>query len=123
MFALDTNILIYYAAGDAAVTAFILDHLQKHTVFLLPSIVIVEFFSFAKLGDSDRAVFSSLFPQLEIVPLTFDLALAAAETRRNYSLKLGDSIIAATALLTSSTLVTRNTRDFKKISELPLLSL
>lgn len=79
--------------------------------------------SFAKLGDSDRAVFSSLLPQLEVVPLTFDLAFAAAEARRTYSLKLGDGVIAATALSTNTPLVTRNVRDFKRIAGLEIIVL
>ncbi|MGH7141178.1 MAG: PIN domain-containing protein [Minisyncoccia bacterium] len=42
----------------------------------------------------------------------------AGELRRLYRVKTIDAIIAATALFASSTLLTRNVRDFKKIPSL-----
>src|SRR3989344_2890101 len=44
----------------------------------------------------------------------------AAEIRRKYGVKTMDALIAATALFTNSTLITRNVRDFKRIQELSL---
>lgn len=48
--------------------------------------------------------------------------LKGIEVRKNYSVKLPDAIIAATALVHDYTLVTRNASDFKKISGLKLLN-
>ncbi len=58
-----------------------------------------------------------------IVNLDFALAELAAEMRRKYRVKLIDAIVAATALTTNATLVTKNTRDFKRISGLQLFDL
>lgn len=55
-----------------------------------------------------------------IVNLDFWIAELAAEVRRKHKVKLIDAIIAATALSTNSMLVTKNTRDFQKITELKL---
>jgi len=43
------------------------------------------------------------------------------ESRRQYRLKVPDSVIAATALFTGSTLLTRNTRDFRRIPNFSVL--
>ena len=42
--------------------------------------------------------------------------------RKSRKIKLGDAIIAATALVYSLTLVTRNVDDFKKIVSLKILN-
>lgn len=54
--------------------------------------------------------------------LSDDIASKAVELRKNYNLKLGDAIIAATAMVHSLALVTRNTNDFNKIKKLHLLN-
>jgi predicted nucleic acid-binding protein len=69
MFTLDTNILIYYAAGKKEV---------------------------------------------------IDFVELAAELRRKYNLKLADAVVAVTAILTNSKLITRDIRDFKKVKELEI---
>jgi predicted nucleic acid-binding protein len=51
------------------------------------------------------------------------LAQLSGVLGRTYRLKLADSIIAATALYTGSTIVTRNTRDFKKVASLEVMSI
>jgi len=40
--------------------------------------------------------------------------------RKNHGLKIADSAIAATALFTGSTLLTRNVKDFKRVPELKI---
>ena len=123
MYAIDTNILIYYANGDREVTRFLISQFEKDVPLFLATIAVVEFFSFPAINQEAQNVFESLLPYFRIMSLDYPLSLTAAEIRRNYKLKLGDSVIAATAIDTSSTLVTRNSRDFKKIPELKLLNL
>ncbi len=43
------------------------------------------------------------------------------ELRKNYKIKLPDAIIAATAKVQNLTLITRNTKDFKRIVEIETL--
>jgi predicted nucleic acid-binding protein len=52
-----------------------------------------------------------------------ELARAAGELRSQYRLKTPDSLLAATALYTRTTLVTRNTADFRRVSTLKLWEL
>jgi toxin FitB len=60
---------------------------------------------------------------VSILPVDSHLAQLSGALGRTYGLKLADSIIAATALYTGSTIVTRNTRDFKKVANLEILSI
>ena len=120
MYTIDTNVLIYHANGDEDVTRFLLVQIQKDVPIYLSTITVVEFFSFAAITQEARAAFEPVFRYSHLIPLDYIISLKAAELRRNSKLKLGDSIIAATALLTNSTLLTRNIRDFKKIPNLSL---
>lgn len=123
MFTLDTNILIYYGKGDSAIADVLLEQLETGAVLFLPTIAVVEFLSFPALTLQEREFFVNLFSQLTIVSLDLEISLAAADLRRVHDMKLGDSVIAATTLATHSTLMTRNIRDFKKVTGLPLLKM
>jgi predicted nucleic acid-binding protein len=121
MFTLDTNILIYYAAGDPRVASFM--HENQNKIFYVPTIVAVEFLSHPLIEPDAIKLFKLFLTQA--LPIGLDLALAeqAGQIRQLYGLKLADAVIAATALLTRSTLVTRNIRDFRNIPELRIISL
>ena len=47
-----------------------------------------------------------------------DIKDQTAEIRKHYNLKLPDAIIAATAIVNKLTLITRNTKDFDRLSRL-----
>ncbi len=57
-----------------------------------------------------------------IINLDFEIAKYASILRRKYNLKTVDSIIPSSAILTNTTLITYNLKDFKKIKELKLLT-
>jgi predicted nucleic acid-binding protein len=115
---IDTNIIIYYAAGDATIAAFLSEH--KEDIFYLPSIVAAEFLSFPLIDEQSATLFRLFAQQTIIVNLDFPIAETAARLRKTYRIKLADAVIAAIALAVNSTLLTRNVRDFKRITELPL---
>lgn len=118
MFTLDTNAVIYYAAGDKNAVSFLSEH--KHEIFYLPSIAVAEFLSYPLIDAHAAAIFKSFSQQTIIINLDFSIAELSAEIKRAHRLKLADAVVAATAISTSSVLITRNIRDFKKI---PYLSL
>jgi len=122
-FMLDTNVLIYFAGGDEPAVSFLIGSLERGTRLFVPTIVAVEFFSYARLSESDRAVFGGLLPQLQFVPLDVALAIRAADVRRECVMPLADAVIAASALVTGSTLVTRNVKDFQKVPDLSMRSI
>lgn len=118
MFTLDTNAVIYYAAGDKNAVSFLSEY--KHEIFYLPSIAVAEFLSYPLIDSHTIALFRLFSQQTTIVNLDFYIAELSAEIRRTYGLKLADAIVAATAISTASILVTRNISDFKKIPDLSL---
>jgi predicted nucleic acid-binding protein len=75
-----------------------------------------------KLSAKDLPKIKSLFNILNVLWLSDHIATKAIEISRNYKLKLADAIIAATSIVNSLTLVTRNTKDFQKIKKLSLLN-
>jgi predicted nucleic acid-binding protein len=57
-----------------------------------------------------------------ILPLDKNVTKTAIQLRRNQrKLKLGDAIIAATALVYNLILITNNTKDFKSIQDLKII--
>src|SRR3989344_8160098 len=116
MFTLDTNILIYYSEGDKEVASFL--NTNRSKLFYIPTIVATEFLSHPSIQPETITQFKLFLTQTLPIGLDLFLAEQAAGIRRLYGLKLADSIIAASTILTNSTLVTRNIKDFKKIPNL-----
>jgi len=75
-------------------------------------------FSLPTITPEEVAEANRVLLTLSIIPLDSQIARIGAQLRREYRLKTPDSIIAATALLTHSTVLTRNVKDFKKIAHL-----
>lgn len=123
MFTLDTNVLIYYAAGDERVATALDNALLTEQTIFIPSIVVVEFFAYPAMTRQETDTFYRVLQDAVIVPLDFKLGLSAAAIRRDHSLKLADSVVAATAISTRSTLATRNLDDFKKVTGLQVVRL
>lgn len=118
MFVLDTNVLIYYAAGDRTVAAFF--DLHQREVFYVPSIVALEFLSYPLMTPTVASTFRQFVRQTIMLNLDLPIAERAAEVRRAHRLQLADAVVAASALVTGSVLVTRNIRDFKRVRGLQL---
>lgn len=116
MFVLDTNVLIYYANGERVAIEFFERH--EREVFYLPTLAVVEFLSYPLLAAEAVAKFKQFASQTILLNLNFAIAELAAELRRIYRMKLADAVIAASALISGSALVTRNIRDFKKVKGL-----
>ncbi|MEK7560473.1 MAG: type II toxin-antitoxin system VapC family toxin [Patescibacteria group bacterium] len=123
MYTVDTNILIYHANGDKKVVDFLTAQFAREAPLFLPAVVLVEFFSFPALTPEAERVFKSLLNYFVIVSLDYSTTLEAATVRKTYRLKLGDSIIAACALMKKIPLITRNVRDFKKVNGLEVIDI
>ena len=83
----------------------------------------LELLSYPGLTEEDMTEIQQLLTSVVIFPLESRLVQLAGTLRRQYHLKTPDSVVAATALLTRTTLVTRNIRDFQGIDGLSLLSI
>ncbi len=80
----------------------------------------LELFSFPFLTSVESARIEEFISACIVVVLDSQIARIGAKLRREHRLKTPDSIIAATALFTNSTLLTRNRKDFKRVPNLQL---
>lgn len=113
---LDSNIVIYAALPeDVGVRAFIAEHLAIVSV-----ITVIEVLGYHRLKDADRPFLERFFAAAEVLPLSDEVAQKAVQLRQTRKISLGDSIVAATALVHGRTLVTHNTADFDWIDALQL---
>ena len=76
----------------------------------------LELFAYSDLSAEEESLIEGLLATVSVIPLDSRIARLAALVRRDYRLKVPDSVIAATAMFTGSKLLTRNTRDFRTIS-------
>lgn len=110
----DSNIIIYAAKVEFdGVRGWIRDHMPATSI-----ISYVEVLGYHRLREFDRRLFEVFFQNVEILPLSVAIRDRAVGLRQQRSIKLGDSIIAATALIHDLTLATHNTDDFAWISDL-----
>jgi predicted nucleic acid-binding protein len=121
VYTLDTNAIIYYLDEDPTVVPLLDPILGQDRAIFVSVVTELELLSHPGLTEEDMAEIQQLLTSVVIFPLESRLAQLAGALRRQYHLKTPDSVVAATALLTRTTLVTRNIRDFQGIDGLSLL--
>ena len=113
---LDSNIIIYAVQND---DLDLLELVQSPESFA--SIVsYIEVLGYHALKEENKHAFGRIFETVEILDLTPDVAERATVLRQQRRMGLGDSIIAATALVHNLILITHNTSDFQWINNLDL---
>lgn len=114
---LDSNIIIYAALGESDV---LLEFVRKNSPFI-SAVSRVEVLGFHKITADEIAICNKLFAATTILPVSDEVLDEAIRLRQQRKITLGDSVIAATAIVNDLPLVTRNTKDFKWISNLELI--
>ncbi len=118
MFLLDSNIIIYALSPSHDQ---IRDFLRAKN--LVTSIISkIEVLGYSKLTDHEREGFQIFFGSIPSIQLTESIVESAIKLRQVRKMTLGDSIIAATALVNKLELVTANTKDFDWISDLKVVN-
>lgn len=120
MYTFDTNAVIYYVKGDETAAPTIAKIVTRQQAIYISTITEIELFPFSGLTDNEAAAIEGLLQTVSIIPIDSNLALMAARVRSVYHLRVPDSVIAATALFTGTKLVTRITRDFKRVNGLEI---
>lgn len=120
MYTLDTNAIIYYLAGDRSAQTLLEELFGQDVSIYISTITEIELLSHSALRLEDVARINQFLNVISILPLDSQIARIAARYRRVYKMELADSAIAATALFTQSSLVTRNIKDFQGIPEIKL---
>lgn len=116
-FLIDTNILIYHTAGLAGCVAFIEKAVCEHS-FTISIITKIEFLGWSGHTEEGYEKCRQLIELATVLPLDEAVAAKAVELRRKSSIKLADAVIAATALVHSLKLATKNGEDFQRIEAL-----
>lgn len=118
MYTFDTNVILYYLKGEDDVAAHIEDIYRRGVPVYVSAITEAELFGFSSLTEKEAERIDMFLKTVSIVPMDSHIARISGTLRRTYGIKIPDSVIAATALFTGSTILTRNVKDFKKVDHL-----
>lgn len=114
----DSNIVIYTTKPEYGS----LGKFLAGKTLAVSLVTFVEVLGFHQITAQDKEEFEIFFAATELLPISSEIADKAVELRQQRRMSLGDSLIAATALVGNCLLVTNNTKDFKWIDSLNLLN-
>jgi len=120
MYTADTNVVVYYLKNDVAAGDFFDRATAQHLIVYVSGVTEVEALCYPPLTEIEIQSIENVLGFCTTIHTNAIITRQAAEIRRKYGVKTMDALIAATALFTNSTLITRNVRDFKRIQELSL---
>ncbi|HBR80599.1 TPA: hypothetical protein DEA21_03050 [Candidatus Uhrbacteria bacterium] len=106
---LDTNIILLHLKEGFFKKVGIDD------VFAVSVITEAELFRLPGLGAEEIKVIDNFLEICSVLPLTSEIARRAADLGRTRKNKLPDLLIAATALEHNLVLITKNTKDFRRL--------
>jgi len=115
---LDSNILIY---SYLDVHKYLRPLLSEADVFV-SEISRLEVLGYHGLTQEEEEYFADVFSVVQIVEVDKTLINEAIRLRRSHKMKLGDSIVAASATLNGLEVYTRNVADFDKIAGLKVVN-
>ena len=119
---IDSNVLIDYTANRIPDKgSYFLEEIFENQ-FIISVITEIEVLGFDDFPHKIKAM-ENFVGLAQLIPLDEKITRQAIDLRRKYKkLKLGDAIIAATALVYHLTLLTRNIDDFKNIENLYIIN-
>ena len=123
MYTLDTNIIIYYFNGEAPILAFLRQQTEQGAPLFVSAVTEHELYSYPHQTPLEVARIDALLTTLTVIDVDSRIAQLSGHLRATYGIKALDSFIAATALMTGTTLTTRNIRDFRRIPNLDIREL
>ena len=112
-FLLDTNAVIYLLTGNLCMKPF-LDY--KFGVSIISNI---ELLSFPNISEKEEKIIKSFLNDCKIINISQHIVEKTIELRKEYKIKLPDSIIASTSIAECIPLITAD-KGFSKIKELKL---
>lgn len=116
MIVVDTDIFIDFLHGIPLSVQFVQEH-NKDIVF--SSITEAELLAGTICNEpEEKKIILQLLSQFEKIPVDNPLVQVAGDIRRIYGTPLPDALIAATAIIHNTMLITRNLKDFEKVKEL-----
>ena len=119
---IDTNILIAYLNGEDLVVNTITNWKENSRALFVSSITRGEVLALPRLSSDDITKIKLFLAAFISIQLDDTLAEASALLCRKYRLSLPDAAIAASAIMHSVPLVTRD-RQFRKIPEIVVVEI
>lgn len=117
----DSNVIIYSIQdGYEQLQAYLLDQVDQVHASAITKIEVIGFY---KLSNSEKEEFDQFFGAITTLPITEAIIAEAIRLRQQRRRSLGDSIIAATALLHNLPVLTNNVADFADIDGLQVIAL
>ena len=111
----DTNPLVYMLDGNTQIGNF-LNGKQVYTSFICE----LELFGKRNLSLQDKVMIGLMLKNCFVIDINFAIKQIYVDLRQNYSIKLPDAVIAATAIYLDMPLLTFDS-GFKKIEGLKLI--
>jgi predicted nucleic acid-binding protein len=121
-FLIDSNIIIYSLDNISEIKNFYNNVVDIEDLLFFSFISEIELLSFSNITSHEEEIVHNLLKSFSKIGINNDIEKITIEIRKKKKLKIPDAIIAASAIYTNSTLVTRNTKDFKNIDGLKLLN-
>lgn len=122
----DTNIYVHHYLGYPPLIDLFDQLIDNGKEIHMPSIIVMELMWYHEVETNENikaAKQGYIEAADEIIDITKDIALKAAEIRRKWNidtgkkLKHGDALIAASAIINNATLYSNNDKDFKYIEK------
>jgi len=118
MYLIDSNIIVYsYLPKYEYLRSFFI----KESVFV-SEVSKVEVLGYHKLTVDEEIYFKDIFSFIPNILPSQQVYDTAIDIRKKYNLKLGDSLIAATALAKNLSIYTRNLSDFEKVTTIDCIN-
>lgn len=112
---LDANIILYLLSGDKTIA----DFLQDKQVYL--SVVTeLELIGYPEITDAESGEINNFLEDCTVIEINDEIKTIYSRLRKQYRLKLGDAVAAATALYFDLPFITAD-KAFGKVSELQLM--
>lgn len=112
---LDTNVILYFLNGEETLIPI----LEQKNLFI-SFITQLELLGSKNIKPSDVKNIKRFIEECTVIDITPGIKEIAILIRKNYSLKLPDSIIMATSLWLNMPLITAD-KDFKKVENADLI--
>ncbi len=120
MILVDTNIFVDHLRGHKPATKFFASLATSDNV-IFSAITEAELVAGKECDDpSKRELLLHFLHRWDKIPVSNQIALMAGDISRNYNLEVPDAIIASTAILNKAEVVTKNVKDFKRITNLEI---
>jgi len=118
---LDSNIIIYSAMPEHQKVRDFLK--ENETDLAVSAITKLEVLGYYKLSADDKELFEEFFQTITVLPVSSSIIEKAISLRQQRKMSLGDSLIAATSLMSNHKLFTNNVEDFNGIDSLSIISM